>query len=353
MAEITYKMNDYFDDIRKAAAEQLPWEKLEGKNILVTGATGLIGGCLVEVLMAREGGYHVYAAGRDEERARQRFLDYTSDRRFHFLKFDVSLPLQSDITFHYIVHAASGASPSAFATSPVEVIKANILGVSNLLDYGIDHSLERMLYVSSGEVYGEGGATIDTPDGKAFDETDSGYVDCATQRACYPSSKRAAETLCISYCAQYGADVVIARPCHVYGPFFTCHDNRVYAQFLRNVMRGEDIVMKSDGSQFRSWCYVVDCVRALLYILLKGEKASAYNIADAGSNVSIRQLAETIASLGGRRVVIEKPDTKEASGYNVVKKSIFSTSKLQRLGWTVEGGMAEKLSHLASCLHLS
>ena len=111
--------------------------------------------------------------------------------------------------------------------------------------------------------------------------------------------------------------------------------------------------MKSDGSQFRSWCYVVDCVRALLYILLKGEKASAYNIADAGSNVSIRQLAETIASLGGRRVVIEKPDTKEASGYNVVKKSIFSTSKLQRLGWTVEGGMAEKLSHLASCLHLS
>ena len=326
-------MKDYFDDIREAAAEQLPWEKLEGKNILVTGATGLIGGCLVEVLMAREGGYHVYAAGRDEERARQRFLDYTSDRRFHFLKFDVSLPLQSDITFHYIVHAASGASPSAFATSPVEVIKANILGVSNLLDYGIDHSLERMLYVSSGEVYGEGGATIDTPDGKAFDETDSGYVDCATQRACYPSSKRAAETLCISYCAQYGADVVIARPCHVYGPFFTCHDNRVYAQFLRNVMRGEDIVMKSDGSQFRSWCHVIDCARGLLYIMLKGRDGEAYNIADEASCMTIRQLAERIAAAHGRKVVMQIPPDNERRGYNVVTRSIFSTLKLRDLGW--------------------
>lgn len=346
-------MGSYNEDIRMAACEALPWELLEGKNILVTGATGLIGGCLVEVLMAHEGNLHVYAAGRNEERARLRFSAYAANPRFHFLRYDVSEPLLSDIRFHFIVHAASGAAPAAFATQPVEVVKANILGVANLMDYGLCHSMERMLYVSTGEVYGEGGATLDTPDGKAFTETDSGYVDCATRRACYPSSKRAAETLCIAYGAEYGADVVIARPCHVYGPNFTESDNRVYAQFFRNIQRGEDIVMKSDGSQFRSWCYVVDCVRALLYILLKGGNGEAYNIADEGSNVTIRQLAEMIAKAGGRKVVIKKPDNNESSGYNVVTKSIFSTRKLQGLGWSVSGAMEGKLSHLASWLNLA
>ncbi|MGN0282399.1 MAG: NAD-dependent epimerase/dehydratase family protein [Prevotella sp.] len=346
-------MGSYTDDIKVAACEALPWELFDGKNILVTGATGLIGGCLVEVLMAREGNYNVFAAGRNESRAGERFAQYADDERFHFLRSDVCEPLQADVDFHFIVHAASGAAPAAFASQPVEVVKANLLGVANLMDYGLKHNMQRMLYVSTGEVYGEGGATLDTPDGKAFIETDSGYVNCATQRACYPSSKRAAETLCIAYGAEYGADVVIARPCHVYGPNFTESDNRVYAQFFRNVMRGEDIVMKSDGTQYRSWCYVVDCVRALLYILLKGESGEAYNIADETSNVTIRQLAEMIARIGGKRVVIKKPDNQEASGYNVVTKSIFSTVKLQRLGWSVSGSMGEKLSHLASRLDLT
>lgn len=346
-------MGSYRDDIKAAAMEVLPWELLDGKNILVTGATGLIGGCLVEVLMAREGDFHVYAVGRNEERAKRRFRDYEGNGRFHFLHYDVSQPLQSDVVFHFVVHAASGAAPAAFASQPVEVVKANILGVANLMEYGLGHGIERMLYVSTGEVYGEGGATLDTADGKAFVESDSGYVNCVTPRACYPSSKRAAETLCISYMAEYGADVVIARPCHVYGPNFTESDNRVYAQFFRNILRGEDIVMKSDGSQFRSWCYVVDCVRALLYILLKGEAGEAYNIADESSNISIRQLAEKIARIGGRQVVIKKPDNQESSGYNVVTKSVFSTLKIRGLGWTVSGTMDEKLSHLASWLHLA
>lgn len=347
------RMGSYDDDIRMAASEALPWERLEGKNILITGATGLIGGCLVEVLMEHAGNFNVYAAGRNEERAMSRFRAYEADGRFHFLHYDVSQPLQSDVVFHFVVHAASGAAPAAFASQPVEVVKANILGVANLMDYGLEHGMERMLYVSTGEVYGEGGATLDTADGKAFVETDSGYVNCATPRACYPSSKRAAETLCISYMAEYVADVVIARPCHVYGPNFTENDNRVYAQFFRNIQRGEDIVMKSDGSQFRSWCYVVDCVRALLYILFKGQTGEAYNVADESSNISIRQLAEKIAQVGGRQVVIKKPDNQESSGYNVVTKSIFSTLKIRGLGWTVSGTMDEKLSHLASRLYIT
>ena len=301
-------MSSYKEDILQVFEQNLPWEKLSGANILVTGATGLIGGCLVETLMMNpHRDYQVYASGRNEDRARARFRDFAEEHAFHFVKYDVMQPLESDVCFDFIIHAASNASPNFFAQKPVEVIKSNIDGVANLMEYGLDHGMKRFLYVSSGEVYGEG-------DGRVFTEDYSGYVDCAKPRSCYPSSKRAAETLCVSYAAEYGADVVIARPCHTYGPHFTEQDNRVYAQFIRNVLRGEDIVMKSTGEQFRSWCYVVDCVSALLHILLKGECGEAYNIADADSNISIRELAELVAEIGCKKVVIENPSDEEKTG---------------------------------------
>lgn len=320
-------MSSYKEDILQVFDQDLPWGKLSGANILVTGATGLIGGCLVEVIMMNpHRDYHVYASGRNEERARECFKNYSDDDTFHFVKYDVMQPVNSDVDFDFIIHAASNASPNFFAKNPVEIIKSNVDGVVHLMDYGLNHGMKRFLYISSGEVYGEG-------DGRMFTEDYSGYVNCATPRACYPSSKRVAETLCVSYAAEYGADVVIARPCHTYGPHFTEQDNRVYAQFIRNVLRGEDIVMKSTGEQFRSWCYVVDCVSGLLHILLKGKCGEAYNIADGESNISIRELAETIAEIGGRKVVIDMPGADEKRGFNPVSKSVFSTEKLESLGW--------------------
>lgn len=332
-------MTAFQKDILHIFKADLPWEKLSGCNILVTGATGLIGGCLVEALMMNPNrDYHVYASGRNEERARKRFAAFADDEAFHFIRYDVMKPLDSEVRFDYIIHAASNASPNFFAQKPVEVIKSNIDGVANLMEYGLTHGMKRFLYVSSGEVYGEG-------DGRVFTEDYSGYVDCTKPRSCYPTSKRAAETLCVSYAAEYGADVVIARPCHVYGPHFTEQDNRVYAQFIRNVLRGEDIVMKSTGEQFRSWCYVVDCASALLHILLKGGSGEAYNIADANSNISIRELAETIAKIGGKKVVIDVPNTDEQKGFNVVTKSIFATDKLELLGWRAQSNMLDGLNH--------
>lgn len=321
------EMSSYKQDILNIFQVDLPWGELSGCNILITGATGLIGGCLVETLMMNpKRDYQVYASGRNQARAMERFKDFSNDESLHFIKYDVIEPLDSDIRFDYIIHAASNGSPNFFAQKPVEVMKSNLYGLVNLMEYGLAHGMKRMLYVSSGEVYGEG-------DGRVFTEDYSGYVDCAKPRSCYPSSKRAAETLCVSFVEEYGADVVIARPCHVYGPYFTEQDNRVYAQFIRNVLRGEDIVMKSTGEQLRSWCYVVDCVSALLHILLKGKCGEAYNIADEKSNISIRELAETIASIGARDVVIDVPYDDENRGFNPVTKSIFSTEKLESLGW--------------------
>ena len=223
-------------------------------------------------------------------------------------------------------------------------MKANIYGVSNLLDYGKAHGLKRFLYVSSGEVYGEG-------DGREFTEDYSGYVNITSPRSCYPSAKRAAETLCVSYAAEYGVDVVIARPCHVYGPYFTESDNRVYAQFIRNVLRGEDIVMKSTGEQYRSWCYVVDCVSGLLFILLNGEKGQAYNVADSSSNITIRELACLIAEIGGKKVLFSNPDERERKGYSGVSKTILNSNRLQNLGWRSHIAILEGIDHTISVLN--
>lgn len=306
-------------------------------NVLITGATGLIGSRLAEKML-ESNDCHVYAAGRNKERALKRFAAFADNPHFHFVQYDVTEPLQSGVCFDYIIHAASNASPNFFTEHPVEVMMSNIQGVKNLLDYGRTHNMKRFLYVSTGEVYGEG-------DGRIFTEDYQGYVDINSPRSCYPSSKRAAETLCAAYSKEYGIDYVIARPCHTYGPGFTEQDNRVYAQFIRNVLNGEDIVMKSTGSQMRSWLYIDDCVEGLLTILHKGASGEAYNIADASSNISIRDLAEMIADIAGRKVIINLPSDAEKAGYNPVTKSVFSTQKLEALGWTINGTMREKMEN--------
>ena len=317
--------------------KDLPWEKLSGCNILVTGATGLIGSCLVDMLMTNPNkDYQVYALGRNKKRAQDRFLQFKDAPSFHFLIGDVTQPLTYDEPFHFIIHAASNGSPNFFANNPVEVMKSNLYGVSNLIEYGLVHEMKRFLYVSTGEVYGINDASL-------LDESSYGFVDILNTRSCYPSSKRAAETLAMCYAGEYGADVVVARPCHTYGPHFTESDNRVYAQFIRNVINGDDIVMKSAGSQYRSWCYVEDCVSALLYILLKGKRGEAYNIADKSSVVSIRELAEMIAHIAGRKVLMQVPSDIEKKGFTPIKRAVFDTAKLEALGWMVNGTMEEKL----------
>ena len=320
-----------------AEIKNLPWEKLSGCNILVTGATGLIGSCLVYMLMTNpRKDYQVYALGRNAKRANVRFQRFISDSSFHFVEGDVTRPLTCDTSFHYIIHAASNGSPNFFATKPVEVMKSNLFGVSNLVEYGLGHEMKRFLYVSTGEVYGQNDAEL-------LSENSYGYVDVLNPRSCYPSSKRAAETLAISYAAEYGIDVVIARPCHTYGPNFTESDNRVYAQFIRNVLNEEDIVLKSAGTQYRSWCYVEDCASALLFILLKGESGEAYNIADSNSVVTIRELAEMIARIADRKVVMQVASESEQKQFTPIKRAVFDTEKLESLGWSITGSMEEKL----------
>ncbi len=309
-------------------------EKLSGKNILVPGASGIIGGAFVELLMSLDIPIDVYAAGRNVDRAKMRLKKYIKNPRFHLIPLDVVKNIVQNVDFDFIVDCAGGSSPNLYSEYPVEVMFSNIIGVKNLLEYGLSHNLKKFVYVSSGEVYGEG-------DGRIFTEDFSGYVNPLNSRSCYPMSKRASETLCVSYGKEYGIDVSIARPCHVYGPHFTESDNRVYAQFIRNVLNDEDIVLKSEGNQFRSWIYIEDCAVALLYILLKGENYQAYNVANEESNLTIKELAQIIADKAGKKVVFDIPNDDFKGNTTPIKKAVFSIEKLKSLGWQAQIGIEE------------
>ena len=192
-------------------------------------------------------------------------------------------------------------------------------------------------------MYGDG-------DVDEWSETDSGYVDCMALRSCYPTSKRAAENLCVAYNHQYGVETVVVRPCHTYGPYFTENDTRAYAQFVRKIRNHEDVVLKSSGEQFRSWLYVKDCASAILTVLLKGKNGEAYNVADENSCITIRELAETIASIGGVNVVFDLPSDVEKRGFSVIHKAVFNTNKLRKLGWSPQysliDGLTETINHV-------
>lgn len=308
---------------------------LSNKNILITGACGLIGSAVVELILHSYPNCQVFALTRNFQQAERRFKNNINNNRLHFVVGDVNTPLNGNETYHFIINAASNANPKAFSVDPVGTFWTNINGTKNLLDYGMKHGLERFLYVSSGEVYGEGG--------KVWTEADSGYVNSMTIRSCYPTSKRAAETLCVAYAQQYGIDMVVARPCHTYGPFYTEQDSRAYAQFVRNAIAGQDIVMKSLGEQCRSWLYVEDCATAIITILLKGINGEAYNVADEHSCVTIRELAETIADMAGVKVIFDVPSEVEKKGFTPIRTALFDTSKVRTLGWLPQYTLKEAI----------
>lgn len=291
-----------------------------GKNVLVTGANGLIGSYLVEYL--DYAGANVFAMSRSIEKLTKRFKNFSN---INFIEQDLNQPLSLSEKYDYIIHTASNAHPLAFSQDPVGTMKTNLFGTMNLLEY-VRENGGKLLYLSTGEIYGN---NVD----HAFSENDLGLVDTKSVRSCYPESKRAAETLCVSYYTQYGVDVNIARLCYVYGPMITDTNSRADAQFLRNAVNGEDIVMKSKGQQRRTYCYVADAVCALLYIVLKGDNGGVYNIANPDSIVSVAEYAQTLADIVGVNLKFELPDAIEAKGYSKPLDSVLSAEKLIKLGW--------------------
>lgn len=305
------------------------FDLLYGKSFLITGATGLIGVCLIDALMlSNKNGacIKVYAVGRDKEKAAARLGEYYNDKYFNFIELDVRQPLPEDINVDYIIPLASNTHPLAYSQYPIETIEINVKGTEYALRKAIN-SNATVLYPSTVEIYGNARGE------DVFTEDYTGQLNLSTARACYTESKRVSEALCQSYIAEKGAKVKIVRLSRIFGPTMLMSDTKASSQFIIKALDGEDIVLKSKGEQFFSYTYVADAVSALLYVLLHGENGMAYNIANEQCNVHLKDFAQACAEWAGKNVVFDLPSEIEKKGYSVAMKAVLSNEKLKGIGY--------------------
>lgn len=303
----------------------------EGKNVMISGATGMIASYLIDVLLMNNVNCRIIAIGRNEEKARIRFGDYFFDRRFSFYAMDINKPLIINEKADFVLHTASNTHPMAYSTDPIGTITANVIGLKNLLDYASEHETQRFVFLSSVEIYGE-----NRGDTESFSEDYCGHIDSNTLRAGYPESKRVGEALCQAYIKQNNLNIVIPRLSRVFGPTLQKTDTKALSQFLHKAVAGENIVLKSSGTQYYSYLYVSDIVSGILACLFKGKCGEAYNIADENCNITLKDLAQTIADISGTKVVFETPDETEKAGYSTATKAILDSRKINELGWKAE-----------------
>lgn len=341
----------YREDLERCAELALPWEKLSGKTVVISGATGMIGSFLTDVLALKNeksgADIRIAALGRSAGKAEKRFGETFAKPYFTFYPCDINTGegLGAVPEADFVIHLASNTHPVAYATDPIGTVTANVIGTSNLLAFAAEKGAERFAFASSNEIYGE-----NRGDTEKFDESYCGYIDCNTLRAGYPESKRCGEALCQAYIRQKGLDVVIPRLTRSYGPTLLSSDTKAMTQFLHKGISGEDIVLKSAGTQYYSYTYTPDAVGGLLTVLLLGQTGEAYNIADDASDIMLKDLAALIAENAGTKVVFELPDAVESAGFSKATKARLESAKLRRLGWkaqyTIREGIARTMTIL-------
>lgn len=348
----------YIEDLEQINSIDIPWERLENRSILITGGTGLIGSVLVDSLIYRNeeknAGIDIWVLARNEVTLKERFADYINKPYFHYLIQDVCNQIDIDNPIDFIIHGASKGDPYSFVHDPVGVMNANYIGTYQVLELARKKSCEKVLFISSGEVYGNHSDEVMSNEEKeirGIKEDEYGYLEILNPRSCYSSSKRAAETLYASYSNQYGITVCIARPCHTYSATMLSTDSRVIGEFIKKGLQHQDIIMKSAGKQLRSYCYVADTVTALLYILLYGNNCSAYNIASKNSIVTIKDLADIVALKSGVEVKHELPSAVEKKGYSEIINAVLNSSELERLGWQARYNIQDGIDRMFQILY--
>lgn len=335
------------DDLKTIIAEDLSWEKLKNKTVMITGASGMVGSYMLYVLLMlndeKHYGIKVDAVMRNVNKLPE---EIRNREDVNVVVADVTKDIPDVGDIDYIIHAASPASPLIMQNQPVETIAANTIGTFKTLELAKEKNAEGYLFISSREIYGQ-------PDEgqEFFYENTYGFVDQLNPRSCYSEGKKAAETMCVCFHEEYGLNTKIARLAHTYGPGMSIYDGRVQADFLKNVYHNEDIVLKSEGTAVRTYTYIADAIAGMYRILLDSEDI-VYNIGNEAGKVSIRDLAEILVSIypeRGLKLVFDIPEggTKGTAPYTL---GILSSEKLRKLGWdpkySVKDGFKRTLEYL-------
>lgn len=325
--------NSIFEEDIKNIINYFDMSVFDGKTILVTGATGLIGKLCVKSLLNSGYNTQVIALVRDEEKAKNIFGE---SKRLTYLVQDINQRINTTRRVDYIIHAASTTSSKDFVEKPVETIYTAINGSRNILEFAKNKRLEGMVYLSSLEIYG-------VNEKENIKERDYGYIDILNPRSSYSESKKMVETMCISYGTEYGVPVKIARLAQTFGAGVSISDNRVFAQFAKAIINKENIVLHTKGETKRNYCYTTDAVRGIFTILTKGENNNAYNVANKNSYCSISEMAHLLEN---EYTKVEYKIDEVNRGYNPTVKIALNTEKLNALGWEAKVNLKEMFDRL-------
>lgn len=324
-------------DFEYICNSNLDWNAYKGKTILVTGATGLIGSLFIKSLLyvsaKKDLGIKLIAMIRNLEKAKQIF-DESSDLKFCVYDFMDEGTISIEDKIDYILHTAAVTTSKEMVARPVDNIKISLSGTFKMLDLAKEKNVSSMLYLSSMEAYGQ----LNVSD-HLITEDELGNVDLSSVRSCYPEGKRMCECLCNSYASQYDLNVIIARLAQTFGPGISKNENRVFAQFAKSAIKGNDIILKTDGMSEGNYVYTADAITAILTLLLKGGKAQTYNVVNENNHMSIKDSANMVATKiaqGKIKVVFDIPEDALSTGYAAPTKMHLSASKINSLGWKAE-----------------
>ena len=322
------------------AIENIDLSELNGKAIFITGGLGLIASSIVDVLLVYGGIGKIYVGARNAEQFKRRFGNY---EKVEFVQYDALAKMKLNFNPDYIIHGAGLASPELYVSMPVETVLSNFNGIHELLEYARNNKVRKLLYISSSEVYGK--KSTDEP----FIEGNYGEIDIDNIRSSYAVAKRASEMLCKAYFSEYGINIAIVRPVHIYGPSAKKSDKRISSDFAFKAAMGERLEMKSSGLQKRSYCYSIDCALQILKVLLKGQGGQAYNI---GSDevTTIREMTEIYAKAGNVEAIISNPTEEEKKAFNPMNNSTLDNSKIKGLGYRQVFSVEEGLTHTVEIL---
>lgn len=319
----------------------LPWERLAGQTVCVTGAAGFLPSYMVETMLylneTRKLEIRVLAMARSRAGFERRFSHHQGRADLVCVEQDISAPFTLAERPDYIIHAASQASPKYYSTDPVGTLSANTLGTAALLKLAAASASKGFLYFSSSEVYGQ---TEHIPTA----EQHYGYLDPMAVRSCYAESKRMGENMCASWRHQHGVPARVVRPFHTYGPRMQLDDGRVYADFVSCILRNEPIALKSDGLATRAFCYSADAVAGFWAALLLGESGQAYNIGDPAGEISMRALAQLLVAMyPEKQLGVSFQERQQGDQYlaSPVSRACPDIAKARALGWAPQTTLAD------------